>query len=63
MPIASLKAPLKRGALVAAANWPIVVVPFIAEATDKLLIAVPIVGGTFLVALVLRADVEIERSA
>jgi hypothetical protein len=58
MTIASLKVPLKRGALVVAANWPVVVVQFIAEATYKLLIGVPIVGGTFLVALVLGADVE-----
>src|SRR4029078_7456243 len=46
-----LKAALKRGALIAAANWPLVVVQFVAESALKLLLAVPIVGGAFLVAL------------
>jgi hypothetical protein len=54
----ALKTALKRGALLAAANWPLVVVQFIAEGTLKLLLAVPIVGGVFLVVLVLGADVE-----
>jgi hypothetical protein len=48
-----LKAALKRGALIAAANWPLVIVQFVAEASLKLLLAVPIVGGAFLVALLL----------
>ncbi len=58
MRISALKLPIKRGALLAAANWPVVVLQFIAEATFKILLAVPIVGGTFLVALALNADVE-----
>jgi hypothetical protein len=53
-----LKAALKRGALIAAANWPLVVVQFIAEATLKLLLAVPVIGGLFLVVLLLGAEVE-----
>lgn len=48
-----LKAALKRGALIAAANWPLVLVQFVAESILKLLLAVPIVGGAFLVALLL----------
>jgi hypothetical protein len=48
-----LKAALKRGALVAAANWPLVLVQFVAESSLKLMLAVPIVGGAFLVALLL----------
>jgi hypothetical protein len=48
-----LKAALKRGALIAAANWPLVIVQFVAESSLKLMLAVPIVGGAFLVALVL----------
>ena len=48
-----LKAALKRGALIAAANWPLVIVGFIADSSVKLLLAVPIVGGAFLVALLL----------
>jgi hypothetical protein len=58
MRIPALKLPIKRGALLAAANWPVVVLQFIAEATFKILLAVPIVGGTFLVALALNADVQ-----
>lgn len=53
-----LKAALKRGALLAAANWPLVVVQFIAEAVLKLLLAVPVIGGLFLVVLLLGAEVD-----
>ncbi len=48
-----LKAALKRGALLAAANWPLVIVQFVAESSLRLMLAVPIVGGAFLVALLL----------
>ncbi|MGH9408329.1 MAG: hypothetical protein ACRD1V_02620, partial [Vicinamibacterales bacterium] len=48
-----LKAALKRGVLLAAANWPLVVIQFVAESVLKFLLAVPIVGGAFLVALLL----------
>ena len=51
-----LTAMLKRGALVAAANWPLVAVQFVAESTLKLLLAAPVVGGLFLVVLLLDAD-------
>ncbi|HEY0872976.1 MAG TPA: hypothetical protein VGD94_05850 [Vicinamibacterales bacterium] len=54
----ALKAALKRGALVVAANWPLVVVQFIAEAMLKLLLAVPVIGGLFLVVLLLGAEIE-----
>jgi hypothetical protein len=54
----ALKASLKRGAFVAAANWPLIVVQFIAEGTEQLLLAVPVVGGIALVVLLLGADVE-----
>ena len=53
-----LKAALKRGAIVAAANWPLVVVQFVAEATLKLLLGVPVIGGLFLVVLLLGAEVD-----
>jgi hypothetical protein len=52
-----LKAALKRGALVTAANWPLVATQFVAESTLKLLLAVPVLGGVFLVALLMNADV------
>jgi len=54
----ALKTSLKRGALLAAANWPLVVVQFVAESTLKLILGVPVVGGIFLVVLLLDADVE-----
>ena len=51
-----LKTTLKRGALVAAANWPVTLVQATADALFKLLFIVPIVGGIFLVALVLGTE-------
>lgn len=53
-----LKAALKRGALIAAANWPLVLVQFVTESVLKLLLAVPIVGGAFLVALLLDTSLS-----
>jgi hypothetical protein len=47
---------LKRGALVAAANWPIVVIQASADALFKLVVAVPFVGGVVLVALIVGAE-------
>ena len=52
----TLKYALKRGALIAAANWPVVVVQEIADSLFKVLLAMPLVGGIFLVALVLGAE-------
>ena len=57
-PPPGLKVTLKRGALVAAANWPLVAVQFIADGTLKLLLAVPVAGGVFLVVLLLGADAD-----
>lgn len=53
-----LKAALKRGALVAAANWPLVAVQFVAESVLKLLLAVPTIGGLFLVVLLVETDID-----
>lgn len=52
----SLKLCLKRGALVAAANWHVVLVQFVADAVFKVLLAVPIVGGVFLAVLLIGGD-------
>ena len=52
----TLKYALKRGALIAAANWPVIVVQEVADSLFKLLVAVPLIGGVFLVALVLGAE-------
>jgi hypothetical protein len=51
-----LKSTLKRGALVAAANWPVVVIQSVADSLFKALIAMPLVGGIFLVAIVVGAE-------
>lgn len=52
----SLKLTLKRGALVAAANWPLTIIQAVADSLFKLLIAAPLFGGIFLVALVVGAE-------
>ena len=51
-----LKLLLKRGALLAAANWPVVAVQFVAATTFQVLLAVPIIGAAILVAVLLGAD-------
>jgi hypothetical protein len=53
-----LKATLKRGALLAAANWPLVVVQFVADSVFKLALAVPVLGGILMVGLLLGGDVS-----
>jgi hypothetical protein len=50
--VALLKLSLKRGALVTAANWQVVIVQFVADTLFKTLVAVPVLGGLVLVALV-----------
>ena len=52
----NLKLLLKRGALVAAANWQTVAIQFAAQTTFQVLLAVPIVGAAILVAVMLGAD-------
>jgi hypothetical protein len=53
-----LRAALMRGALVTAANWPVVLVEFSLEMLYKLALAVPVVGGAFMVAVLLGADLR-----
>jgi hypothetical protein len=52
-----LKLVLKRGALLAAANWPTVAIQFAAETILQILLAVPILGAAILVAVTLGADI------
>jgi hypothetical protein len=47
---------LKRGSLIAAANWQVVAVQSVADTTFKLLLAVPVIGGAFLVTTLLGHD-------
>lgn len=51
-----LRTALKRGSLVTAANWQVVVVQFAAETLLKVSVAVPVLAGVFLVAVDLGAD-------
>jgi hypothetical protein len=51
-----LKDCLKRGALVTAANWHVVLVQFVADALFKTLMAVPVVGGMFLAVLLVGGE-------
>ena len=53
-----LRAALKRGALVTAANWPVIVIQFIVVSIARVALAVPIVGGAFMVAVLSHADVS-----
>ena len=52
----TVKTVLKRGALVAAANWQITAIQFVADTTFKMLLSVPLVGGGMLVVLVLGRE-------
>ena len=52
----NLKLLLKRGALLAAANWPAVAIQFVAETTFQMLLAVPVIGAAILVAVLLGAN-------
>jgi hypothetical protein len=47
---------LKRGALIAAANWPTLVIQASADAIFKVVVALPVVGGIVLAALVVGAE-------
>src|SRR5438477_4679527 len=47
---------LKRGALLAAANWPVIAIQFVAATTLQVLLAVPLIGAAILVAVLLGAD-------
>jgi hypothetical protein len=53
----ALKYLLKRGALLAAANWQAVAIQFVAQTTFQVLLAVPIIGAAILVAVVLGGDI------
>jgi hypothetical protein len=52
----SLKPALKRGALIAAANWQVAFVQAAADTLFKALVAAPIIGGIFLAALAVGSD-------
>lgn len=51
-----LKQTLKRGALVAIANWPLVLIQFLADTIFNAMLLVPVVGGVVLAMLLVGAD-------
>jgi hypothetical protein len=51
-----LRAALKHGALIAAANWPVVLIEFVLESLYKFALVVPVIGGAFMVAVLLGED-------
>src|SRR5471030_724328 len=53
-----LRPALKRGALVVAANWPLIVVQFVADSLYKLVLTVPVMGGAFMVAVLVGGDMS-----
>ena len=53
-----LRAALRRGALVTAANWPIILVQFVAVSMFRVALAVPVIGGAFMVAVLAEAEIS-----
>jgi hypothetical protein len=53
----AIKIALKRGALVTAANWEVVVIQFAADSAFKALLTVPVLGAAFLIALIVGSSV------
>lgn len=52
-----LRASLKRGAFIAAANWPLILIEFVALSVYQSALTVPALGGAFVVAVLAQADV------
>ena len=53
-----LRAAITRGALITLANWPTVLIDFLVESIYNLALAVPVIGGAFMLALLLGADIR-----
>ncbi len=51
-----MRAALTRGACIAAANWPLVLFQFLVVATYRAAVAVPVVGGIFVAAVLVGGD-------
>ncbi|OFW17402.1 MAG: hypothetical protein A3H29_04240 [Acidobacteria bacterium RIFCSPLOWO2_02_FULL_67_21] len=51
-----MKRALKRGALIAAANWPVTLIQASADSLFKLLLAAPLIGGVFLIGLAMNRE-------
>lgn len=53
-----LRVALRRGALISAANWPLVALEFISDTLYKAALGVPIVGGALMVAVLMGDDLS-----
>jgi hypothetical protein len=49
---------LKRGALLIAANWPVVILDFVVESLYKLALSIPVLGGALVVGTVMGTDLR-----
>ena len=58
-PALRLRVAIRRGALITAANWPLVAVEFVADSLYKAALGVPIVGGAVMVAALLGDDLSV----
>jgi hypothetical protein len=54
----SLRAALKQGALVTAANWPVVLIEFALWSLFELALGVPVLGGALMVAVLMGFDLD-----
>jgi hypothetical protein len=52
----SLRLLLRRGALLAAANWPVIAAQFVAGTAVKILLTIPVIGGAFLVVVLVGGN-------
>ena len=52
----NLRLLLRRGALLAAANWPVIAVQFVAAMAVKILMTIPVIGGAFLVVVLVGGN-------
>ena len=53
-----LRVALRRGALITAANWPLVALEFVSDTLYKAALGVPIVGGALMVAVLMGDDLS-----
>src|SRR5690349_20807156 len=56
-PALTLRAAITRGALVSLANWQVIAIDFVVESLYKVTVAVPVMGGAFMVAVLMGVDV------
>jgi len=52
----NLRLLLRRGALLAAANWPVIATQFVAATAVKILLTIPVIGGAFLVVVLVGGN-------